>query len=120
MVKRRTINEILSADEAAFLKKGTAKKRKSQPKIKEEQLPMTRPARKEEFIQPAQPQSPSPAQPVNAANLGSVNARVDPVITTAMMRASLERRIQGVTPSTHREIVAEALSDWLKRHGYLK
>ena len=81
---------------------------------------MTTPARKEKFIPDAAPQPTNVGQPVNAANMGSVNARIDPVITTAMMRASLERRIQGLTPSSHREIVAEALTDWLKKRGYLK
>ena len=66
-----------------------------------------------------------PAQPPRAANLGqplagtgTITARIDPIITTALLRASLERRIEGKVPSTHRDIIAEALTDWLKKHGY--
>ena len=39
-------------------------------------------------------------------------------VTTALLRASVERRIQGVAPSTQRDIIAEALSAWLKKNGY--
>ena len=81
---------------------------------------MTRPARNQEFIPTPPPQPESVGQPPSAASMGSVNARIDPAITTALMRASLERRIQRVAPSTHREIVAEALTDWLKKHGHIK
>ena len=81
---------------------------------------MTRPARTQKFVPETQVQPESTGQPAAAASMGSVNARIDPAITTALMRASLERRIQRLTPSTHREIVAEALTDWLKKHGYWK
>ena len=79
---------------------------------------MTKAALKREFVPESAPQPENSQQPA-AATMGSINARVAAEIATALMRASLERRIQRLTPSTHREIVAEALSDWLKKHGYL-
>ena len=122
MASRKTFNEILSADEAAFVKSKPSKKSKPdpKPKTKKEQPSMTRPARTQKFVPETPPQPESTGQPAAAASMGSVNARIDPAITTALMRASLERRIQRLTPSTHREIVAEALTDWLKKHGYSK
>ena len=119
MPKRRTFHDILTADEAAFVKPETPRKTKPKSKKKEEQPPMTRPARNEKLIPEAPPLPESIGQPAAAASMGSVNARIDPIITTALMRASLERRIQRLSPSTHREIVAEALTDWLKKHGHL-
>jgi len=85
---------------------------------------MPRPiALKESFAQeaspPAQPQKPTPAGQA-LASTGAINARIDPIITTALMRASLERRIAGQTPSTQREIIAEALAEWLKKNGFWK
>jgi hypothetical protein len=53
------------------------------------------------------------------ASNGAVNVRIDPKITNALARASLERRINQQPTSLHREIVAEALAVWLKKHGYL-
>ena len=50
---------------------------------------------------------------------GSIGARADAVIATALLRASVERRIKRQAPSTQRDIIAEALSDWLKKHGHL-
>jgi hypothetical protein len=35
------------------------------------------------------------------------------------LRASVERRIERKAPSTQRDIIAEALSDWLKKHWHL-
>ena len=80
---------------------------------------MTRPAvkRQEEFPATASP-APSSAAPIAVAGNGAINARIDPQITTALLRASVERRIQGVAPSTQRDIIAEALSAWLKKNGY--
>ena len=53
-----------------------------------------------------------------AAGTGAINARIDPAITTALLRAAVERRIEGNSLSTQREIIAEALTDWLKKNGY--
>jgi len=64
------------------------------------------------------PASNNPAQ-YSLAGTGSINARIDPLITTALLRASVERRISRQTPSTQRDIIAEALSDWLKKLGYI-
>lgn len=31
-----------------------------------------------------------------------------------------DRRIEGITPATQQDIVAEAMVDWLKKHGYFR
>ena len=128
MVKRRSLDDALTPEEEAFVKKESAKTKpeptpKPQPEKKEEP-PMPKPiVLKESFIQEAPP--PAPAQkPTQAgqalAGTGAINARIDPAITTALLRASVERRIAGVTPSTQREIIAEALTAWLKKNGFWK
>lgn len=78
---------------------------------------------KENFTHEAPPAAPpqKPAQAGQAlAGTGAINARIDPTITVALLRASLERRIEGKIPSTQRDIIAEALAEWLKKHGYTK
>jgi hypothetical protein len=40
-------------------------------------------------------------------------------VATALLRASTERRINRMKPSSQEEMVTEAISQWLKRNGYL-
>lgn len=79
---------------------------------------MARSAIKQEFETVSMPVTSGLGNPASSS-IGSINARVDSTISEALMRASLERRIQRIAPSTHREIVAEALTDWLKKHGFM-
>jgi hypothetical protein len=99
--------------------KSTNQKLKPKPKPKKETPPMTRPAvkLKEEFSSAEAPAS-NNSPPYAGAGNTAINARIDPQITTALLRASVERRIEGVEPSTQRDIIAEALSAWLKKNGY--
>ena len=126
MVKRRSLDDGLTPEEESFLNNETKKplpKIKPKPETKEEP-PMPRPvALKENFIQESsptpQPQRAAQSAPASAGT-GAINARIDPVITTALLRASVERRIEGKDLSTQREIIAAALTEWLKKNGYWK
>jgi hypothetical protein len=113
VVKRRSLEDALTPEEEAFLKLTTPK-----PKPKKESPSMPRPATKEDFAPDESAASNSPAQ-YSVVGTGSINARIDPAIATALLRASVERRIKRQAPSTQRDIIAEALSDWLKKHGHL-
>lgn len=57
--------------------------------------------------------------PFTMAGAVSLNVRIEPEISTALLRASMDRKIQRLDPFTQRDIVAEALAEWLKKHGYL-
>ena len=121
MVKRRSLDDALTPEEEAFLKLTTPTKQQStkpEPKKKKESPPMPRPAVKENFVPDESAASNNPAQ-YSIVGTGSINARIDPAIATALLRASVERRIERKAPSTQRDIIAEALSDWLKKHGHL-
>jgi len=48
-----------------------------------------------------------------------VNVRVRPDLAAALQTASLERQLQGLEPSSKREIIEEALEPWLRTNGYL-
>ncbi len=117
MSRRRSLDDALTPEEENFLKRGSA--RKSKPKKEMEETLMSRLALKEEIT----PMRPTPPQPVKSSaagvsSPGAINARIDPAITTALLRASVERRIQGQVPHTQRDIIAEALTEWLKKHGH--
>lgn len=127
MVKRRSFEDGLTADEEVFLKKGRVtpppvkERAKSPPKNQpqKEELSMNKSALKRQVIEETEPAqvvlAPAP-KPVTTSNL---SVRIDARITAAYLRAMTERKIQGITPATQQEIVAEAMVDWLKKHGYL-
>ncbi len=122
MVKRRSLDDALTPEEAAFVKTGKPAKTKTtyqkpNPKPKKEPSPMSRTATKEDFTPETSPAATNPAH-YSLPGTGAINARIDPEIATALLRASMERRIQRQTPSTQRDIIAEALSEWLKKHGF--
>jgi hypothetical protein len=121
VVKRRSLDDALTPEEEAFLKLTTTTKRQTtqpKPKKKKESPPMPRPAVKEDYAPDESAAPNNPAQ-YSIVGTGSINARIDPAIATALLRASVERRIKRQTPSTQRDIIAEALFDWLKKHGHL-
>ena len=73
-------------------------------------------------VKPPQPKStprPSTQSAVMTPALISVNVRVRPDIATALQTATLQRQLQGMEPSSKREIVEDALEPWLRENGYL-
>ena len=128
MVKRRSFDDAMTADEEVFFKQGRAKpaagkpKPKSTPKSqpKQEEPKMSKPALKrhvaEEFPTAIIPPEPA-AAPLKISNL---SVRIDSRIAASLLRAMTERRIEGATPATQQDIVADAMVDWLKKHGYFR
>lgn len=93
------------------------------------------------FVAPvvaAKPAEPQAVKPVEAApqpqargvspkpkanespSLVSVNYRLPEHLPTALLKASVDRKVRKVSPATQQEIVAEALTQWLQANGYLK
>ena len=50
--------------------------------------------------------------------LVSVNFRLPATISPVLLKASSDRKIKKSHPFTQQDIVAEALTDWLKKNGY--
>jgi hypothetical protein len=125
VVKRRSFEDGLTADEEAFLKQGRAKptakipkpKSPPQPQPKKEEPPMSKPAFKQPIAFEPAPVAATiePAAPLKVSNL---SVRIDSRISAALLRAMTERRIGGLSPSTQQDIVAEAMIAWLKKNGY--
>jgi hypothetical protein len=57
--------------------------------------------------------------PANASALVPLTARIPAEKFQALKRASFERQLQGVEPSSMQDIVEEAITPWLRKHGYL-
>ncbi|CAN5301046.1 hypothetical protein BH10PLA2_BH10PLA2_19800 [soil metagenome] len=79
-----------------------------------------------------EPSTPAPAKPAAPARLAAgtlspagqsalipLTARIPAEKFQALKRASFERQLQGVEPSSMQDIVEEALTPWLRKHGYL-
>lgn len=126
MVKRRSYGDALTAGEQAFLKNAEAKpaakasklKSPRKSKSKQEEPDMSKSALKQTI--PAEALA-IPAAPTFAPVTPSyLSVRIDPRIAAAYLRAMTERRIEGRAPWTQQDIVAEAMTDWLKKHGYFR
>ncbi len=129
MVKRRTLGEGLSPDEEEFLNSGKPAHKqamKSKPAKTKEVAPpeiSAAPAVPVEQLQsPVQPpviQAPifKPQQSVPGAM--ALNTRLTADLSSALLTASMQRKIQRLEPFTQQGIVGEALTDWLQKHGFL-
>lgn len=69
--------------------------------------------------QPVATARPQLNPPPVMTGLVGLNTRVDPAISAALLRASMERKIQRQQRSAVQDIVAEALTHWLTERGYL-
>jgi hypothetical protein len=115
VARRRSLGDALSAEQQAFL----AGEKAGNPKLKSRngKLPATDPTLNA-VTAPAQA-VPVPQPPKAAVGGVSLNVQIEPAISTALLRASMTRKIERITPYTQRDIVAEALAFWLKNNGYL-
>lgn len=58
-------------------------------------------------------------RPAAIINRVPFTTRVRTDIAAAVKRASLERQLEGIEPSTVQDILESALEPWLKANGYL-
>ena len=127
----------LPPEALALIKEGTPQPRAARPLVAAQPLPAIGPAPSGAIgggVKPTEDDSPTlhregevrKARPhkekdTESLNEGTVSRsfRLPGNLPTALLRASTERRIARTKPFTQEEIVAEALSQWLKRNGYL-
>jgi hypothetical protein len=62
----------------------------------------------------------APPGPRVVAERLPLSTRIRADIANALKRASLERQLGNVEPSSLQEIIEDALEPWLRTHGYLK
>ena len=62
---------------------------------------------------------PSISVPQPVAGDFALNTRLAAHLSNALLRASTDRKLQRLPSSTQRDIVEEAMADWLKKYGYL-
>ena len=82
---------------------------------------MSKPALKRQVIEETEPArlavAPAPDSRNDQQSQRPDRRRASP---QRYLRAMTERKIQGIAPATQQDIVAEAMVDWLKKHGYFR
>ena len=120
---RRSLDDALTPEEKAFYKGERVSKAESKTSRAAQRKPEEEPALKS----PEGRGTAIVTAPASAASeemsfppgLASLNTRVDPQISTALLRASMDRKLRRHARFTMRHIVEEALSAWLSANGYL-
>lgn len=113
---KRTLDEALQsadlgAEARAFLAGGEP------PSAAQLAEPGVNPTPKPDFT-PVVDSPPMPrAAPLAGAPL-AITVRLPAELPVALLRVAFERKLRRQHPFTQQEIVAEALRDWLHRHGW--
>lgn len=68
-------------------------------------------------VQPAKSKSEKGREGENVA-IVTATFRLPATIPPALLKASSERKIKKIQPFTQQDIVGEALTGWLQKHGY--
>jgi hypothetical protein len=107
------MTEMLSPEEARFLKNDTSKV------ATEGRAAQSRASKSPVVSASERSQSTSLATTRRKPALsGTINNKIDERVSNALLRASTERRIRQEEPHLQRDILAEALTEWLVSRGY--
>ena len=121
----------LPPEAVAIIKEGTPKPQTQNPVLsnpaptkterdREPQIEESKPTEVRAPVSSSRTRNPKEQVAEPTVALVSMNSRVPANIPPALMRASVDRKIRKIRPFTQQEIVAEALSDWLRKHGYIQ
>ncbi len=116
MVERRTLGDGLTPDEKQFLhgaiKAPKVRTTRAEQKTKD---PLSEPLPPKENVR--LPEIPASSQ--HPAGMMGLNTRVAPHISAALLRASVDRKIERRARAAVQDIVNEALTEWLTKAGYI-
>jgi hypothetical protein len=113
------LNPPLSPEALSIIKEGTPKPQTAVaaltvlPPEKLQETPT--PAAAIEVPTPTKPKT-QKEKPVETVGLVPLNCRLPAEIPLALLKASSERKMKKIRPYTQQDIIAEALSDWLKKN----
>ena len=119
----------LGSEAMAFIKAGSPQPQVAQPvvetPVEKTELTLvseeTQPEPADEPLKPTRGKGTAPKAEayVTAPGLAFTSLRLPLEIPHALMRAAFDRKLRREKPWTQQDIAAEALSFWLKKHGYL-
>ena len=121
---RRSMSEALtsnlSGEALAFLKAGSPKPATEAPVAAKPEVGKVVEVKEREAQGLKLVRAKTPKVEASASASGglvSMSVRVPREIPDGLVRASAERKIKKQKPWTQQEIIAEALSEWLQKHG---
>ncbi|GAA5134932.1 hypothetical protein GCM10023213_07360 [Prosthecobacter algae] len=117
MVKRRTLDDGLTPEEMAFLNDAPEASKIIPEKDSNQDRSNTASRPKKEMITAPEPEVIASTH-VHIGMVG-LNTRVEPHISAALLRASTDRKIERRSRAAVQDIVNEALTEWLKKAGYI-
>lgn len=141
MTERRPMSAALRIsdlrpEELAFIKAGTPQPKVVGPAVetgapptpaedKVTEVSSTEPAavpkpEPSEKARPPKPRMNREPEPEPLAHRINLSIRVPVEIPEGLLRASTDRKLKRIKPNTQQEIAAEAIAEWLQRHGYLQ
>ena len=77
------------------------------------------PQREREFVHGIKADMPATPPIVASVRRVPISTRIRAEFATALKRASLERQLNRVEPSTLQDILEQAIEPWLKTNGYI-
>lgn len=120
--------DSLTPEALAFIKAGTPKPQAERPVVSSaplgeepECVAPSAEANSSETLKTRRPkvlEEEDDAPAAQVAGLVGLSFRVASQIHVALMQAAFDRKMRRQRPFTQQEIVSEALSLWLKKHGY--
>lgn len=63
---------------------------------------------------------PHEGKPEETPNMVPFSIRLPEKLPLSLLKATSDRKLKRLQPCTNQAIVAEALTDWFKKHGYLE
>jgi len=75
------------------------------------------PSKEREFVYRNESKS-TQSRPTQVSS-SPISTRLRADLVAALKRASLERQLQGIEPSTLRDILEEAIEPWLRTQGHI-
>jgi hypothetical protein len=111
---------VVSPEALAIIAQGTPKPLTQNPAVVVDAVkvqPAAAPKASEEPQHPAKARVEKERE-VQSVAIVSVTFRLPANIPPTLLKASSDRKIKKIHPFTQQDIVAEALTDWLKKNGY--
>jgi len=121
---RRTMSAALQPpvvppEAIAIIQQGAAKPLTQNPVITVDSAKVQPATASKSSDEPQRPAKPKAEKERGAESVAIVSAtfRLPATLPPALLKASSDRKIKKVHPFTQQDIVAEALTDWLKKNG---
>lgn len=114
-------HRTVTPEALAIIEQGAPKSLTQNPNVRSDSVkvqPVVAPKPTDEQQRPLKPKV-DKAGEMESVAIVSATFRLPANIPPALLKASSERKLKKVQPFTQQDIVTEALTNWLRKNGYL-